>query len=279
MIRKTSLILPLLVILLFILAYLPVWQALIKTWSGSEDYSHGFFIVPISLYLVWQKREALSELPVHGSSWGLFVITASLLMYIFAVFAEVKTLSSLSMVPFLCGIIIYQWGFHVFRILLFPVAFLLFMIPVPAQIYSALTIPLQLFVSKSSVALASMVGVPVYSEGNVIHLADRTLRVVKACSGMRSIISLMALSAVFGYVTLHSNLLRVLLFLSGIVVAIIVNIIRVFLILVAYQYAGIDLTVGSYHTVLGLFVFVAALGILGLIKWGLSYWDARQQES
>ena len=245
MTRRASLILPLLAIVMFILAYLPVWQSLIKTWAGSEDYSHGFFILPISLYLVWQKKDALSKLPVEGSVWGLFVISAALLLYIFSIFAEIKTLSSFSMVPLISGIIIYLWGFQMFRALLFPVAFLVFMIPVPSQIYSYLTVPLQLFVSKISVWIASMFGVPVFCEGNVIHLPDRTLQVVRACSGMRSIVSLLAISAVLGHFTLKSNMLRTILFSSSIIAAIIVNIMRVVFMLLAFYYAGIDLTAGT----------------------------------
>ena len=140
------------------------------------------------------------------------------------------------------------------------------MVPIPSQIYSSLTLPLQLFVSKTSVWLASALGVPVYCEGNIIHLPDKTLQVVRACSGMRSIVSLLTISAVLGYLTLRSNILRFVLFLSGFPTAIIVNIVRILLILIAIYYWSIDLTIDSFHMITGLVVFGSAILILVLIR-------------
>jgi len=271
--KRSFLLWAFLVLAGFIFAYLPVLLGLISTWSSSEDYSHGFFIIPISIYLIWRKSELLSKLPVNGSNWGLAIVIFSLLIYLFSVFAEIKTLATLSIIPFVAGAVIYLFGFRIFKELVFPISFLVFMIPIPSQIYSALTIPLQLLVSKVAVWLASLSEVPVYREGNVIHLSDRTLQVVRACSGMRSIMSLLTLSAVLGYMTLRSNFLRTLLFLSGVPVAIMVNIARVLLMLLAFHYLHIDLTTGHYHTLLGMLVFGLALILLMLIKKFLSLWD------
>ncbi len=257
----------------FVFATFPAWKSLIHAWSNSEDYSHGFFIVPVAIYLVWSKKETLSKIPVQGSLWGLILFLFSLFVFIITHLSGILTLRALSIIPLIAGIIIYLFGFRTLKAVAFPVTLLLLMVPIPSQIYSSLTIPLQLLVSKAAVWFASVLGVPVFREGNVIHLADRTLQVVRACSGMRSIISLLTLSAVFGYLTLRSNLLRSLLFLSGIPVAIIVNIVRVLLMLLAFHYVSIDLTKGHYHLMLGMFVFLIALGMLFSIKIVLSRWD------
>ena len=271
--KSILLILSALLVAAFIFATFPAWESLIHAWDNSEDYSHGFFIVPIALYLIWTKKDRLAQIPVRGSLWGLVLVIFALLLFLFSHFAEIITLRSIAIIPLVSGMIVYLFGFAIMKELLFPVTLLFFMIPIPSQVYSWLTIPLQLIVSKVAVWLASIFGVPVYREGNVIHLPDRTLQVVRACSGMRSIISLLTLSAVLGYITIKANFLRFTLFLSGIPVAIMVNIIRVLLMLLAFHYFNLDLTTGHYHLFLGMAVFVLALAILLIIKRYLSIWD------
>lgn len=258
---------------LFILGFLPVWKKLVQTWLNSEDFSHGFFIVPICGYIIWQKRSLLTEFS-NSSSWGRAVPAIfALLLYIFAHFAEIATLESFSMVLFLAGMIALFYGFGMLKKLAFPLAFLLFMIPIPAQIYSKLTIPLQLFVSKVSVWFTANLGIPIYRDGNVIHLPGRTMQVLQACSGLRSMVSILPLGAILGYFTLQSNRPRWVLFFSGIPVAIIVNIARVVLLVMAFYFVNLDLTTGILHTVLGVLVFGLALVIILITKEMLSKWD------
>lgn len=257
----------------FILTFFPVWKRLIMTWSSSDEYSHGFFIVPLCCYILWRKKQILAEIPIRPSSWGLAFVIFSLLLYLFAYLAEIMTLTSFSMVLLLAGVVIYFYGFLMFKELIFPLFLLLFMIPVPAQIYAKLTIPLQLFVSKSSTWLAATFGLPIYREGNVIHLADRTFEVVRACSGLRSVISLLTLSALFAYFTLKSSFLRTILFFSAVPAAIFVNIIRVLLMVLVYHFFTYDLTTGSIHTIFGIIIFMLALGFIAMVKGLLSFWD------
>ena len=257
----------------FFIAYFPVWKGLISTWYHSDDYSHGFFIVPICAFIIWQKRHILAETPIRSSSWGLVVIIFSLLLYLLGRLGEIATIASFSMVLVLAGVVIYFFGFQMFKELLFPLFLLLFMIPVPSQIYSTLTIPLQLFVSRVSAGIANLLGIPIYREGNVINLPEYTLQVVEACSGLRSMISLLTLSAIFAYMTLKSNFLRTLLFITGIPAAIVVNIFRVLLMIMAFYFFQYDLTQGSIHTVFGVVIFILALAIIAGMKGLLSFWD------
>jgi exosortase len=255
-----------------------VWERLVVFWSNSDEYSHGFLIVPLSAYIVWRKRDVLAEIGVKSSWIGLAVAILALMLYLFSHFAEIMTLTSLSMVLFLAGAVTYFYGGLMLKELLFPLFLLLFMIPIPSQVYAYLTVPLQLFVSKASVGIAQILDIPVHREGNVIHLPARTLQVVQACSGMRSMISLLTLSAVFGYLTLKSNLLRSILFVSGVPAAIIVNIIRVLLLVGAFYYFGYDLTEGSVHTAFGVVIFGLALIILFALRGVLSSWDRSKNE-
>lgn len=254
----------------FLWAYLPVVSGLVRAWAGSDDYSHGFAIVPLVLYFLWKGRDRLAAEPVRGANAGLALAVLTLLCYVVARRAEMQTAASLSMVLFIWGGVIYLFGYRTFRLCLFPLLLLFFMIPVPAQIIAALTIPLQLIVTKASVALASLCGVPIYHEGNVIHLPNGTFEVVQACSGLRSIMALLTLGAVVSYLTLRSTFLRVTLFVLAVPIAILVNIIRVFVLVTVFHYASVDLSEGAAHTMLGLAVFIAALALFALSGKGLS---------
>jgi len=257
----------------FLAAYFPVLIGLIFLWANSDDYSHGFAIIPLALYILWQKREILHSAQVRGAWVGFLVATGSLLVYIVAKKGEMQTFASVSMIFFLWGTVIFLFGYEIFKACLFPLLILFFMIPVPAQIIAALTIPLQLLVTDASVWLASLFGIPILSEGNVIQLPQRTFQVVQACSGLRSIMAMLTLGAVLGYFTLRSNVLRAILFLLAVPIAIAVNIIRVFVLIAVFHSLSIDLSEGSLHTIMGLTIFGIAIGLFLLTSKGLEHCD------
>ncbi len=257
----------------FFLAFWPVWQNLLHAWSTSDDYSHGFFIVPIAIFIVWRGKKSLAALP-KSSSWLTFPVLLFVIMaYLFAYLAGIATVMAYSMVALLAVTVWFFWGKAMVKALSFPIFLLLFMIPVPAQIYATLTVPLQLFVSQTSVGLASFLGVPIFREGNIIHLPEQTLQVVQACSGMRSLISLLGLSVLFAYFALKSNQLRAILFISGVPIAIGVNIVRVFIMILGFYFFDFDLTQGVIHEILGGAIFVLALILIAITKGVLSHWD------
>ncbi len=257
----------------FILAYFPVWKGLVLSWYNSDDYSHGFLIVPAVMYSIWLKREELSKLPKHSSVFGIVLLILSLMLYIFAFYAEIRSVASLTMIGAIAGVVLFLYGYVLFREIFFILLFLLFMIPIPAQIYSSMTTPLQLIVSQISVWFVMLLGLPIFREGNVIHLPEHTLEMVQACSGLRSLMSLMTLSVIISYFTLRSNWLRVVLLFSAIPIAIIVNILRVVTMILAFFYFDLDLTHGTVHTVFGVLVFTLAIALVFLIKGILSCWD------
>jgi exosortase A len=260
-------------VFIFILAYFPVWKSLVLFWASSDDYSHGFLIVPIAFYIMWKKRQKLIIVPVQHSWWGLFILILSLMAYVGARYAEILTIASISMIFALAGTVIFLFGFRIFKEISFPLFLLIFMIPIPSQIYTTLTIPLQLFVSMVSTGVGDLIGIPVYREGNVIHLPDRTFQVVRACSGLRSMVALMTLSAVFGYFTLQKMSLRTVLFFTGMPAAVCVNIIRVTVMIIVFHYLDIDLSAGSMHTIFGVLIYLLALLIIFTMMKVLSRWE------
>jgi len=260
----------LLLLAAFMATNYPVLSGLVKTWSSSDDYSHGFLIIPLSAYMLWQNRAALAAQPAEGSWAGLLVVMLACFMFLFGKFGAVYTLTSIAMVIFIWGGILFLFGFNFFRSCFFPLFFLLFMIPVPSQIYAALTNPLQFAVTKITVTMASLLGMPIYREGNVIHLPDMTFQVVQACSGLRSIMTMLTLGAVFGYFSLRSIPMRMILIAAGVPIAIAVNIFRVFAMVVAYHYFKLNLTEGTPHTILGLLVFALGFALFLILQKGLA---------
>ena len=268
--NRTALVLLGLFILTFIIVFYPTWQSLFNAWSSSDDYSHGFLIVPLSLYFVWQKKESLRTATIKPSWVAFPLVIIALFLYLVAQYAEILTLAPLSMILFLGSSLFLLFGFQILKICLFPLFLLFFMVPVPAQIYATLTIPLQLFVTKITVLIASSMGIPILRDGNVIYLPEHTLQVVQACSGLRSIMTLLTLGIVIAYFSLKSNLLRTILFLFAIPIAILVNVVRVLLMVVAFYYYDFDLAEGSIHTVFGTVIFCLAVLLFILFRKGLA---------
>jgi exosortase len=262
---------------LFVWAFLPAWTGLLQAWQGSEDYAHGFFIVPLALYLAWRDRSELRAAP-RGTSWaGLGVFLLALGGYLFGIFAGVMTLAYLGLVLAVAGGVAFLFGGPIARRCAFPLFLLLFMVPMPAQIHAAVTAPLQLLVSKMSAAIIRLLGIPVYREGNILHLAERSFQVIQACSGLRSIISLLTVSLVLAFLTLRRTGLRLTLFLAGVPVAVAVNLIRVVLMILALHWFGIDLAAGTAHSLFGVGVFLLALALLFLLQRYLYRWETASE--
>lgn len=265
------------VVVLFVLAFFPVMRQLVETWYTSEDYSYGFFIVPISLYLIYRMRDKISSAKINPGAFGSLLVTAAILIYVFAHLAHIATLKNLALVATLWAIIWAIFGKRVFKTALFPLFLLLFMVPVPAQLFSMATNPLQLIVSKMSTWSAGMFSVPILREGNVLHLPGRTLAVVQACSGLRSLMSLAFLCAVFGYMTLSASALRTLLVACSIPIAILINVVRVLCIILAFHYLNLDLSKGMIHTFFGLSIFILALAMIAFVRGIFLKWDLKNQ--
>lgn len=257
----------------FLLAYLPAWKNLVAAWYGSEDYSHGFLILPLAAAIAWQKRKTLAASPLEGSAAGAAALAAALVLHVIGQHGEIVTLSSVSLVLAMAAITAHVCGVKVLKQLMFPLGLLLFMIPVPAQVYAMLTLPLQLAVTAVSTAVWKLAGVPIHHEGNIIYLPEATLQVVEACSGLRSLMMLLALSAVFAYLTLRSNGLRLLLCLLMVPVSVAVNILRVSAMIFGFHALGLNLTKGPAHALLGVLVFITALALAAILRGMLAIWD------
>jgi exosortase len=242
--------------------YAGVIRKLVYDWGHDDNYSHGFLIVPLALYFAWERRQRFREAAVHPSFAGLFVVIGSLAVLIAGLLGAELFLTRLSLVGVTTGTVLYLYGWQHLRIGAFPLAFLLLMIPLPAIVFNQIAFPLQLIASRFGTVALQACAVPVLREGNVIVLANTSLEVVEACSGIRSLVSLLTLGIIYGYFTDHRSWMRVVIALASIPIAILANGFRVAGTGVLAHYLGPETAVGFFHEFSGWLVFVAAFGML-----------------
>ena len=252
-------------ILAFALCYWNVLTKLVHDWAHDDNYSHGFLIVPLALYFVWERRARLAAV-AHRPNWvGLVLVIGSLGMLVAGTLGAELFVSRVSIIFLIAGTVLFTAGFDALRVLAFPIAFLFLMVPPPAIIFNQITFPLQLLASRFGEATLQALSIPVLREGNVITLANTSLEVAEACSGIRSLISLLTLGIVYGYFVDPRISVRTMIALSTIPIAIVANGIRVAGTGVAAHYYGNEAAEGFFHTFSGWIVFIVAFALLYLV--------------
>lgn len=267
------------ILILFIAAYYPALQILVTKWANSEEYMHAFLIVPVIFYMIWAKRKTLCANPNDYSYLGLLLIIPSIALYYFALLTQVDTIILLSMFFTIVGTIIYLAGVTGLKEIFTPLLLLLMLIPVPEQLYTLLTFPLQLKVSEISEVVVRMFDIPILREGNVMQIPRKSFEVVEACSGLRSIISFLTLSVLIGSFGVKYFSSKLILVSVSIPLAVFVNIIRIVSMITLYHFFNLDLTEGAGHTVTGILVFLVAIVILILLQNTLELWEQKKIQS
>jgi exosortase len=226
--------------------YAPILYYMTRHWSEVQDYSHGFIVAPLAIYFAYERRAALQRASVSTSWWGVVpLLLGCLTLTIGRLGMELMNLR-VSFVLTVAGLVLLLLGREIFRILAFPIGFLLLMIPLPQSLVNVVAFPLQLQAADWAVRIISALGVPALREGNVIHLPDTALFVAEACSGLRSLMALITLGVVFAYFYRKSWI-------------------------EPYHY-GRDAGAGALHEFQGLITFAAAWVLLLLEAWLLARW-------
>ena len=254
--------------------YTGVLRDLVHAWLTEPGASHGILIPPLTAYLVWLERRALLDTPVRPENRGLYLIFGGCLLYLLGRLGAEYFLTRSSLIILLAGFIWTFWGTARLAKLKFPLLLLATMIPIPSLIYQNVAGPLQLFASATATSVAQWLGVSVFREGNVIHLASTSLGVEEACSGLHSLSALMVGALLVGFLNLSRTWLRVILFFGAIPIAIAANVIRVSGTAVLADYRE-ELAMGFYHTFSGWLIFVIAFGLLLLFANGLHALEGR----
>lgn len=252
----------LLLLPLLVWMYFNIVPAMVNEWYHDENYSHGFLVPIISGYFLWQRWPDLKERQVKPDGLGLIVILWGVFQLLVAwLGTEYFTMRS-SLIILLAGITLFWFGREVLKGMALPLGYLIFMVPIPYIIYDMLAFPLKLFVTKVSVAFLKLVGVVVMREGNIIMFPTTTLEVADACSGIRSLISLLAIAAAYSFVMKTTNTRRWIIIFSAIPIAVATNSLRVIVTGLLAQWWGAKAAEGFFHEFAGMAVFVLAMAML-----------------
>ena len=249
-----------LIIILLISAYLPVFISLSERFLAVDSYySHGFLVPLVSLYLIWRKRKKLQTfLPASSCKFGLVLLVAGLLLHFVSTALKINFGSYASLPIVLGGLVLYLFGKKITREILFPLAFLIFMVPLPSVAIITITFKMKIFTAQIASRIVSMMGISAIRGGSTIYLPRDFLVVGDPCSGLRSLISLLALGAIFAQVIAGSRIKKSALFLSTIPIAVISNAARIVLLLLITHVYGKEAALGFFHDFSGMLVFVFA---------------------
>jgi exosortase len=252
---------------LLALLYGSVLKGLILQWWNDANYSHGFFVPLFSGYILWQKRERWMTARVKPSNFGFVVMLGAVGLLISGSLAAELFTSRFSLLVLLAGMILFLAGWDVLRAVSFPLGFLILMIPIPVIIFNQITFPLQLLASRLATLFLELIGVPVLREGNVLILSNYSLEVVEACSGIRSLMNLMVLAIVYGYLAEPRRWVRYVLVVAMVPIAIATNAIRITSAGVLAHRFGPGAAEGFLHEFSGLVIFVAAVVLMFVSHW------------
>lgn len=258
--------------------FAPILYYMWLHWGDRDEYSHGFLIAPLALYFAWERRSKLKRAAIEPSWWGLVPMllgTASLLVGRLGV--ELTSMRSAYVVT-LIGIVLLTLGWKILRFLAFPLLFLFLMVPLPQSLVNVITFPLQLVAADLAVQALYLLEIPALREGNIIHLSNTQLFVAEACSGLRSLMALLTLGVIFAYFFRKRPAERILILLSTIPIAIVVNAFRVALTGILTHHLGQDAASGWIHQTEGLFTFGIAFLLLMGEAWLLQQiWPTRRR--
>ncbi len=250
-----------------------LWKMALDWWED-PNYSHGFLIPIITGYLIWERRAAIKQLQLRPSVLGPVVLILAGALYIVGQVAGELFTQRLSFVVTLAGLVFSWGGLPLWRILWGPVCYLFFMIPLPYIVYDSIAFPLKLIATKTSTYILQLLGVTMYSEGNLIFLPNTTLEVADACSGIRSLISVLALAVIIAKYTQRTTFKGIILVLLSVPVVLLCNMLRI---IVTGLLASTDpeLSTGFFHAFSGEAIFLAGVAIL----FGIAFLMGRNGKS
>jgi exosortase len=264
-----------------------------RDWWNDQNYSHGLLIPFIIAYILWSQRDKLARIQTKPSTlWGGAAVVLALLALWAGTAGAELFMQRMSLVLILVGIVIYFWGFRLLRAVLVPLILLVLAIPIPAIIFNKVAFPLQLFASRFAVWSMAALDIPVLRQGNIIELfplgarETKKLEVVEACSGIRSLMTLVTLAVVFAYFTQPARKnfeghkrggfdwlksygfwRSTLIVLSAVPIAILTNALRVSGTGVLARYYGTEVADSFFHTFSGWVIYIVAFVLLFGFAW------------
>ncbi len=264
---------------LLIFIYWPTFVWMNARFSEADTYySHGFLIPPIFLYLIWMKRKELKTAKIAPSNIGLFLLIPALLAHLLAYLLEINFISGFSFIVVMFGLSLYLFGQDTTRKMAFPILFLIFMIPLPQVLIIGISFRMKIWAAQAATAIINIMGIPAVRNGSVVYLPNTALTVGDPCSGLRSLISLTALGALYAYLAKIQTARKFILFLVSIPLALLANVIRIVLLLIVAFVYGSKVATGKFHDFSGFLLF--AIALIGLIIVGrILSWQRKKPTS
>ena len=240
----------------------PVLTGLVEFWSDDPDFSHGFLVPAISVGILVANRRQLGALPSRRGVLGLALLVASLAVFGAGYLTRTNVVQRAGLWGSVIGATWFVFGSGLLKTKPFPFFFLLFMFPPPYRILSGIRLALKSFATQLSADCLRLAGFAAEQQGNLLEVGDHQLEVADACSGIRSLMAIVATAALFAYLFRTGWVRGALLIATAIPVTLAVNVLRILIVAFALVQFDIDLTTGWPHDVLGLVVFALSLALL-----------------
>jgi exosortase len=207
--------------------YGPAWLKTAKMWFHEETYSHGVFIFPVSIALLYLQRRQIQQAAPRPSMWGLLPLSAALTVQVFSHLLQIYSLEIWSLLLALYGVALLVHGRALWRIVWFPVLFLIFSFPVPGPLLAPVRQWIQEVSTTGAVQVMRGAGYTILQIGNQIEIPGFSLEVAEVCSGYKKLIALLAFSMLYGYLFDIRPAQRALLVLAAVPIAVLANVLRV----------------------------------------------------
>ncbi len=260
--------------LLIILTYYNTFIWMEYRWGRTSSYySHGYLVPLITAFLVWRRRGCFQEAAYSSSTIGIVLFSIGAFMQIASAFMRIHFTSGFSFILVLLGIIFFLFGKEVGKKLLFPILFLIHMIPLPLSAIAELSLKLKLFAAGCAMSLVNLTGIPAIQDGSKMFFSDSSLVVGDVCSGLKSLIALIAFGTLYAHMSSVSNYAKPILFLASVPAALIANIIRILILCIIANNWGSDVATGRAHDITGLLIFGTAFILMFCFGSSLHWFD------
>ena len=257
------------VLLLPVLAYFGTAASIVAIWERSGTFAHGYVILPISAWLIWQRRAVLAQLPVRPCWPALALLLACGFVWLLGGFGEVQIVRQYAFALMLPLTTLAVLGWPMARAMAFPLLFILFGVPFGEVFID----PLIGVTANFTVDALRATGIPVFREGNSFTIPSGSWSVVEACSGVRYLISSVTLGCLYAYLTYRSLRRRIIFIIAATIVPIIANGMRAYLIVMMGHLSGMTMAVGFDHLIYGWVFFGIVMFVL---FWIGSFWRQDQ---
>ena len=265
-------------LLLVVLFFGPIWHGMVSRWISDGDWSHGLLIPLLSLYFLYLHRDELARAEPRGNYLGALIIAVAVAGYFFSAWwARMGYPQALSVVVAIFGVTLLMGGWPIMRIAWFPIAYLFLAVPIPDRLYTALTMPLRRLASTVSAAVMPYFADGLHTEAQAVVIdyvipgrPPGTLNVEEACSGMRSLMAFITIGVAMAYLVERPTWQRVVLLVATVPIAVFCNTVRVTITGLLHVHGYPELARGTAHSLLGVAMFVLALGLYWVVGFVLS---------